>query len=149
MSGTDRLDGEKKLEGMFGNRKKSVAFVESSGRIILGIHKKSDDARLFGNESRSVYRFGKQQFAVTLFLLLARDGKSRQSDGRESVQGVVPGPGGWELLRVQFAQREGKETEDGRRAVGEDKGTRDPLLGMLTGCRLEKSVQFSNTAGEA
>jgi hypothetical protein len=41
---------------MFRNCQESISHIESSGGVILGIHKETDHAGLFGNECSSVNR---------------------------------------------------------------------------------------------
>jgi hypothetical protein len=71
MTGSDGLDGQEKLEGVFGNCQESVTRIELSGSVILGVNKEADHTRLFGDESSSMHRFGKQQFSVSLLLFFA------------------------------------------------------------------------------
>lgn len=129
----------------------TVFVIESPGTFVFRIHKKPDDPGLFCNENRSPDRVRQKQATPSLTMESAINCQSRKPNSGKSMGRIFLCVSLGEQIRVDFTECEGEISEDDGRffRFGQNKGSRNPLVAMLPGHRLEIGIQFRNAAIES
>jgi len=129
-----------------GKRNKTVVFTEIAGAIVFGIHKQTYASGLIRDENGSMYCLCEQKGSVSLALMPERYCKPGEAHCRQVVLGIHGKVRRREMFCGDLTKRKREESQNDcwLVTIDEDKGTGESFFSMLSGCGLEKCIQFCN-----